>query len=144
MSGNNRATALRQRLDPTRQLGRLRRRAVEQGDGALEEAADQVESVADGIEDAGLAVGDLVRAVLRGVATVPSSLAWLLGGLAGLLDRLAESGREVAHRVEPPRAERRRRRLASAAWFTGGFGLGAAVGWLLHEQLSARGSHRHW
>lgn len=138
MPGTDGSSALRERLDPTRRVARLQRRAVEQAGEAVERATGPADAVASGIEDAGTTLGDGLRAMLRAAAAVPSALAWALGLLAGVLDRLAESGRTVAHRVEPPRAERRRRRLTSAALFAGGFGAGAAVGWIVHRELSDR------
>lgn len=138
MPGTDGSTALRERLDPTRPAARLQRRAAEQAGEVVDRATGSADTVASGIEDAGTALGDGLRGLLRAAAAVPSALAWALGLLAGVLDRLAESGRTVAHHVEPPRAERRRRRLTSAAWFAGGFGAGAAVGWIVHRELSDR------
>jgi hypothetical protein len=49
---------------------------------------------------------------------------------------LEERGRALAAAVEPPASLRRRRRARTVAWTGGGFALGFAAGWLVHQRSS--------
>lgn len=116
-------------------------RAQEAAYEAAAVARERAGELAEAMEPTARQVSDQVNAAARravGVAsTLPAVLSGVLGVLAKLLGDVAEQGRVLAHRVEPPRSVRRRSRLRAVLWFAGGFAAGAATGWVLHDRLQA-------
>lgn len=117
----------------------LRARAEELADNAREQAevarlrAEELASVA---RERASEAGDQARERASEVAdSVGPWITRLMALLSSVFAGLGERGREVAARVEPPARVRRRRRLATAGWVTGGFLAGAATGWVLHARL---------
>lgn len=125
-----------ERLEPARDL--LADAGDRARDGA-EHARERMAEVAESVEPTARRVSSSVaggaRTLVSSLAFLPGILSSVLGVLAGLTGSLAERGREVAHRVEPPASIRRRSRLRTALWFLGGFGAGTATGWVLHARM---------
>ncbi len=112
-----------------------RDRVAEGAEVARERIAEVAEQVEPTVSRSASAAASAGRSALAVASTLPSLLSKLLGLLSVLSASLAERGREVAARVEPPKAERRRSTLRTAAWFGGGFGVGVAAGWVLHARM---------
>lgn len=134
------SATLTDRLDPARERleeaagearQRARVRAAEARDRAAE-VAERVEPTAQRVADT---AGTVARRGLGLVALLPDFLSRLLEILSHLLSGLAEQGREVAARVEPPKSVRRRRGLRTAGWFGAGFLVGGLAGWIAHARV---------
>lgn len=150
MSRNEPATALADRLEPVRErVGVLsaqardrakvgadsaRVRAAEAASEARTRASDVVERLDPTTSRVADTASDTVRRGLATVALLPDVVARALTVLSRLLSGLAEQGRGVAARIEPPRAHRRRTRLKTAGWFGAGFLAGTVTGWILHAR----------
>lgn len=147
---SRRDTKVADRLEPARErlshAGELaregaeiaRERAREGVEVARERATEVTETLEPTVRRSTAAVSGAARSALAFLTVVPSLLAKLLAVLATLSGGLAERGREVAARVEPPRSERRRSAVRTAAWFAGGFTAGTAAGWVLHARMQER------
>jgi hypothetical protein len=118
-----------------------RDRAKVLGTQAKHRAQGIVTAAGEASPDAAQGFGDLVGAVVSAVAAVPLLLARLLRLATVWVDRATEQGRTVAARVEPPKSVRRSRRARTAAVASGAFGIGFALGWVLHERLHAEPEH---
>lgn len=149
MSLSDTATQLRQRADKARSgaehaLERAtegaeiaRERATESAEWARERASEAIEAAEPVGGRVMRAVKSLVRVLFSLFLTGPGVLAKVLGILSNLLSGVTERGREIAARVDPPKAERRKRRLAAVGWFAGGFAAGTAAGWVVHSRMNA-------
>lgn len=146
MSRSGSATNVTDRLEPARE--RLssaaerardgaevaRVRAREGAELARERAAEVAETVEPQARRGAAAVSRAGRTALQAGSLVPGLLSRVLALLATLTGGLAERGREVAARIEPPKTVRRRSKLRTAGWFVAGFGAGAATGWILRAR----------
>lgn len=127
---------LEERLEPARDLlTEAGERARDTAEVARDRAADLAEAVEPRARELGAAVGGGARTALGALALLPALVTQLLTFLAGVTGALAERGREVADRIEPPAAAKRRSKLRLALWFLGGFGAGTAAGWVLHARM---------
>ena len=106
-------------------------RATEARERAAE-VAERMEPTASRVADT---AGTYARRGLGIVALLPDLLSRVLEILSHLMSGLADQGREVASRVEPPRRVRRRRGLKTAGWFGAGFLLGGVAGWVAHARF---------
>lgn len=155
------STSLGDRLDPARERvteagDRLRERVEPAVEVALsragearevarhraEEARERATEVAKELEPTRRRVaekaGPTLRTLVGFLAVIPSLLARLFSLASSLSDTLAEQGREVAARVEPPKHVKRSNRLRTAGWAAGGFAAGLATGWVIHSR-----THEH-
>lgn len=122
--------------DRAREGADLARDRAREGMGvARERAAEVAETVEPQARRASAAIAGATRGTLASLTVVPGILSKALALLATSTGALAERGREAAARVEPPAAHKRRSKLRTAAWFLGGFGAGAATGWLVHARM---------
>lgn len=140
------ATALSDRLEPARErLGvaaiEARERARVGAEVARERAGDAREraaEVAERMEPTASRVADTAGTYARRglglVALLPDVVSRLLELLSHLLSGLADQGRELAARVEPPKHVRRRRGLKTVGWFGAGFLAGVVAGWVAHAR----------
>lgn len=133
------ATALTDRIEPARErLGVAASEARVRARAGAEEARERAAEVAERMEPTASRVADVAgTAAKRGlglVALLPDLLSRILEILSRLLSGLADQGREVAARVEPPAHVRRRRGLRTAGWFGTGFLAGALAGWVAHAR----------
>jgi len=83
----------------------------------------------------------VVSALLSVLLVVPRLLVSGLKQLGTLADDVADRGviageraREIAGQLPPSKRDRRRRRVRTAAWTGGGFGVGLLIGWLLGQR----------
>lgn len=139
-TGGRAAEHLEDRLERARdRLADAGERARGTVEVARERGAEVVAEVAETVEprarQAGAAVAGGARTAVSSLAFLPAVLSQVLTFLAGLTGGLAERGREVAYRVEPPTSVRRRTRTKLVLWFLGGFGAGTATGWVLHARM---------
>ena len=123
---------LRDRVEPTAELAR------ERAEVARERASELAEAIEPTRQRVAGAVGPALRTLVRALLMLPSVLAKVVGWLSGVVETLAERGREAAARVEPPKARKRATRLRTAGWVAGGFAAGAATGWIVHARMQAR------
>lgn len=129
-------TKTTQRLEPAREfLADAGDRARDTAEVARDRLADAAEAVEPGARRVSSTVAGGARTALASVSFLPAVLSSVLGFLATLTGSLAERGREVAHRVEPPASVKRRSKLRTLLWFVGGFGAGTATGWVLHARM---------
>lgn len=113
---------------PVREATRRAAASAADGLAQLKDAIGALQSLA-------ATVAAVLARMIRLVAAVPAGAARVLEAVGRTLGDAGERGREIAAVVEPPRSEQRRRRLAAAGIFLGGFATGAAVGWVLHDRL---------
>lgn len=136
MSRTDTAHRMAERLEPARELlAEAGEKARDGADIARERMADVADAVEPGARRVSSSVAGGARTVVASLSFLPAVLSQLLSLLAGLTGGLAERGREVAHRVEPPASVKRRSRLRLVLWFLGGFGAGTATGWVLHARM---------
>lgn len=128
------AEQLVDRLEPTRE------RLVAAGHDARERAHDAAQALEPHLEAGTRTVGQVAGRVGRRsaavAATLPGLLSRVLAILSSLLENVAEQGREVAARVEPPRTVKRRSRLRTASWVGGGMAVGFVAGWVAHARMA--------
>lgn len=136
MSRNDTAHRGTGRLEPARDLLAEAGDRARDGAGiARERMADVAGAVEPGARRVSATVASGARTAVSTLSFLPAVLSQVLTVLAGLTGGLAERGREVAHRVEPPASVRRRSRLRTLLWFLGGFSAGTATGWVLHARM---------
>ncbi|MBW3621205.1 MAG: hypothetical protein KY461_13250 [Actinobacteria bacterium] len=136
MSRTDTAHRVADRLEPARDLlAEAGGRAREGAGIARERMADVAEAVEPGARRVSATVAGGARTALSSLSFLPAVLSQVLTLLAGLTGGLAERGREVAARIEPPASVKRRSRLRTLLWFLGGFGAGTATGWVLHARM---------
>lgn len=148
-------TAVADRLEPARERAlQARERAAEGAGIARERAAEGLEiareRATEGVEHASEAIQPLWRRVSALVASLVTTVLSLAAAGTGTASRaltavssaagsLAEQGREVADKVEPSKAERRRGKLRSVGLFAGGFAAGAATGYVIKARSESHG-----
>lgn len=150
MSRTDTATSLTDRFEPALEragavtaeardraragAGIARERASEAASEARERAADVAERLEPTASRVAETTGTVVRRGIASAAVIPDVVGKVLEILSRLLSGLAEQGRGVAARIEPPKAQRRRSRLKIVGWFGAGFVAGTAAGWILHAR----------
>lgn len=112
-----------------------RDRATELAGTARDRAGDLAHDLEPKARDLGDRVSGVFRTLLAVLLPLPTVLSKVLGVLSNLSGGVAERGRELADRVEPPKSSKRRSKLRTALWFLGGFGAGAATGWVVHARM---------
>lgn len=114
--------------------GVARERAAEASELARERATEAAHAVEPVVRTVGDKASSAAKTLLTILLPLPAVLAKVLGLLSNVTGGLVEHGRELADRVEPPAAAKRRSKLRTGLWFLGGFGAGAATGWVLHAR----------
>ncbi|MDX1658466.1 MAG: hypothetical protein R3343_06570 [Nitriliruptorales bacterium] len=129
-SNKTRTEAARERARETAEEVRVRaseaaEKARSRAADVADDARDRAEELANESRDRAEDLADWLWPWLRR----------LLDFLSSLFSSVTEQGRVALSRVEDPPAVKRRGRWKTAAWFAGGFTLGAATGWILHARL---------
>lgn len=136
MSRTDAAHTMAERLEPARErLAEVGDRARDGAEIARERLADAAEAVEPHAREVSGKLAAGARTTLGLLSFLPALLSQVLTVLAGMTGGVAERGRELAHRVEPPASVKRRSRLRTLLWFAGGFGAGTAAGWVLHARM---------